>query len=125
VQALCLVGCKSIYMKEASEIAKELTAGGCLRLAMVEAGNHMPNAAPFPARPPPPPPFLVPAQGIALNRYGSPTLSYTHQEVERHERKDGAISAADESAQQESSENIRPKQVVVITADNLQLRDVL
>jgi hypothetical protein len=112
-------------MKEASEIAKELTAGGCLRLAMVEAGNHMPNAAPFPARPPPPPPFLVPAQGIALNRYGSPTLSYTHQEVERHERKHGAISATDESAQQESSENIQPKQVVVIIVDNLQLRDVL
>jgi hypothetical protein len=75
LEALCLVGCKSVYTNQASEIAKELINGGCTRLAMVEAGNQLPNAAPFPARPPPPPPVLVPAHGVAFRQSGSPTFS--------------------------------------------------
>ncbi|KAG0570492.1 hypothetical protein KC19_6G166500 [Ceratodon purpureus] len=77
LEALCLVGCKAIYPNQASVIAQELINGGCSRLAMIEAGNQLPNAAPFPARPPPPPPLLYPAQGVAFKDSGSPTDSPT------------------------------------------------
>lgn len=77
MQALCLVGCKAVYPNQANVIAAELIHGGCTRLAMVETGNQLPNAAPFPARPPPPPPLLYPAQGVASKDSGSPTDSST------------------------------------------------
>ena len=77
MQALCLVGCKAVYPNQASVIAQELIHGGCTRLAMVEAGNQLPNAAPFPARPPPPPPLLYPAQGVAFKDSESTTGSST------------------------------------------------
>lgn len=77
LQALCLVGCKAVYPNQASVIAQELVNGGCSRLAMIEAGNQLPNAAPFPARPPPPPPLLYPAQGVAFKDSGSPADSLT------------------------------------------------
>jgi len=77
MQALCLVGCKAVYPNQASVIAQELINGGCTWLAMVEAGNQLPNAAPFPARPPPPPPLLYPARGVAFKDSGSPTEDST------------------------------------------------
>lgn len=80
LQALCLVGCKAIYPNQASVIAQELINGGCVRLAMVEAGNQLPNAAPFPARPPPPPPLLYPARGVDFKIPGSPSDDNTLRE---------------------------------------------
>ena len=69
------MGCNAVYPNQASVIAQELINGGCSRLAMIEAGNQLPNAAPFPARPPPPPPLLYPARGVAFKASGSPTDS--------------------------------------------------
>uniref|UniRef100_A0A7I4EZJ9 F-box domain-containing protein n=1 Tax=Physcomitrium patens TaxID=3218 RepID=A0A7I4EZJ9_PHYPA len=80
LEALCLVGCKAIYPNQASVIAQELINGGCVRLAMVEAGNQLPNAAPFPARPPPPPPLLYPARGVDFKIPGSPSDDNTLRE---------------------------------------------
>lgn len=78
------MGCKAVYPNQASVIAQELINGGCTRLAMIEAGNQLPNAAPFPARPPPPPPLLYPAQGVAFKDSGSPT---TNSEPAEHVHK--------------------------------------
>ena len=112
MQALCLVGCKSVYTNQASEIAKELINGGCTRLAMVEAGNQLPNAAPFPARPPPPPPVLVPAHGVAFRQSGSPTFSDSDEshpddckDSERHGGEHGDGSAANGNGDQNRIRN--------------------
>ena len=86
MQALCLVGCKAVYPNQASVIAQELINGGCTRLAMVEAGNQLPNAAPFPARPPPPPPLLYPAQGVTYkNSESSSDSSAKIKDVDKGE----------------------------------------
>uniref|UniRef100_A0A7I4BQA1 F-box domain-containing protein n=1 Tax=Physcomitrium patens TaxID=3218 RepID=A0A7I4BQA1_PHYPA len=104
LEALCLVGCKAVYPNQASVIAQELITGGCSRLAMVEAGNQLPNAAPFPARPPPPPPLLYPAHGVAFKESGSPTDSPTTSHMSRKFGKQadkcGDSNASDESDQQ-------------------------
>lgn len=81
------MGCKAVYPNQASVIANELMNGGCSRLAMIEAGNQLANAAPFPARPPPPPPLLYPAQGVAFKDSGSPTDSPTSSEPGEHVHK--------------------------------------
>ncbi|KAG0627825.1 hypothetical protein M758_2G230800 [Ceratodon purpureus] len=86
LEALCLVGCKAVYPNQASVIAQELINGGCTRLAMVEAGNQLPNAAPFPARPPPPPPLLYPAQGVTYkNSESSSDSSAKIKDVDKGE----------------------------------------
>lgn len=104
------MGCKSIYTNQASEIAKELITGGCTRLAMVEAGNQLPNAAPFPARPPPPPPALVPAHGVAFSQSGSPTSSPTHRDAE-HAKICPAAPAAVEISNHHTKDAVYSKEV--------------
>lgn len=87
------MGCKAVYPNQASAIAQELINGGCTRLAMIEAGNQLPNAAPFPARPPPPPPLLYPAQGVGFKKSGSPECPTSSEPAEHvHKCEDGHAS---------------------------------
>jgi hypothetical protein len=109
VQALCLVGCKAVYPNQASVIAQELINGGCARLAMVEAGNQLPNAAPFPARPPPPPPLVYPAQGVTFkNSESSNDPSGKAESLDKHE--DGPAS---EGADQQLVDKLQEKDVSI------------
>ena len=107
MQALCLVGCKAVYPNQASVIAQELINGGCIRLAMVEAGNQLPNAAPFPAQPPPPPPLLYPAQGVTYKN--SESSSDPSGKVEKvYKCEDSLVS---EGADQQTTEKPQDKDV--------------
>lgn len=107
-------------------IAQELITGGCSRLAMVEAGNQLPNAAPFPARPPPPPPLLYPAHGVAFKESGSPTDSPTTSHMSRKFGKQadkcGDSNASDESDQQ-LTDRVQNKDVSFPTYSGSLIRD--
>ena len=91
-------------------IAQELINGGCARLAMVEAGNQLPNAAPFPARPPPPPPLVYPAQGVTFkNSESSNDPSGKAESLEKYE--DGPAS---EGADQQLVDKLQEKDVSIL-----------
>lgn len=120
MQALCLVGCKAVYPNHAIVIAQELINGGCTRLAMVEAGNQLPNAAPFPARPPPPPPLLYPAQGVSFR--SSDSFSDPSGKVENADKCEDGL--ASEGADQQTTDKLQDKDVRVIFCNIFSLLEV-